>query len=255
MILADFHCHTRFSHDCFAPIPALLEMAKTRGLTHLAITDHDAVEGALRARDQAKGIEIIVGCEISLTGGGHLIGLFLQSQPKSRTALEAADEIHAQGGFVYLPHPFQPVSGAFSKGVDNRLLAKVDAVEICNGFEPADRNQQALTLARERRLPMLAGSDAHYLADVGRACVGFANSEERLTQDMLRNEARRLFVPTQDLSALHTADSQFRANTAPRMRQAIPKPLRKLAKRANWLRFQRQIQKLCQEPVRKEFSP
>jgi predicted metal-dependent phosphoesterase TrpH len=255
MIRADFHCHTRFSHDCFAPIPALLEQAKQRELTHLAITDHDAVEGALRARDQARGLEIIVGCEISLIGGAHLIGLFLERLPKSRTALEAADEIHAQGGFVYLPHPFQPVSGLFFKGIDDRLLPKVDAVEICNGFEPADRNRQALALARDRHLPMLVGSDAHYLADVGRACVVFPEHTGRLTADILKQASRRFFVPTQDLSALHTADSQFRANTAPGLRRAVPKPLRKLAKRANWLRFQRQIQKLCQEPVRQEFLP
>lgn len=254
MSCADFHCHTRYSHDCFASVAAVIEMAHRRELTHLAITDHDAIEGALRARDRASGLEIIIGCEISLTGGPHLIGLFLEHQPTARTALEAADEIHAQGGFVLLPHPFQPGAGALFGGLDERLLAKVDALEVCNGYEPTGRNQQALDLARARCLPMLVGSDAHYLADVGRACVVFPEHSGCLTPDILRHAPRRLFGPTQDLSAIHIADAQFRATTAPRVRQVIPKPLRKLAKRANWLRFQRQIQKLCQEPVRKEFS-
>ena len=51
MICADFHCHTRYSHDCFASVAAVLDMAKRRGLTHLAITDHDAIAGAFRAED------------------------------------------------------------------------------------------------------------------------------------------------------------------------------------------------------------
>jgi predicted metal-dependent phosphoesterase TrpH len=246
MICADFHCHTRYSHDCFASIADTLEMAKRRELTHLAITDHDAIDGALRARDRTRGIEIIVGCELSLETGGHLIGLFLERQPTARTAREAVDEIHAQGGFVMLPHPFNPVYGL-------SIDLQFDAIEVCNGHEPPDRNQQALDLARARHLPMLAGSDAHYLVDIGRAGVLFPEHTGALTPEILRAAPRRLLVPTQDLSALHAADAQFRANTAPRARRAVPKPLRKLAKRANWLRFQRQLQKLCQEPVRKEL--
>lgn len=253
MIRADFHCHTRYSHDCFASVPKVLDMARRRELTHLAITDHDAIEGAQRARDRAEGIEIIVGCEVSLEGGAHLIGLFLERQPTARTARELIDEIHSQDGFVLLPHPFQPVSGIFHQGVDEGLLSLVDAIEVCNGFEPPERNEQALALARFRKLPALVGSDAHYVADIGRACVLFPEASGALTPEILRIAPRKLFGPARDLSALHMADSRFRANTARSLRQAVPKPLRKLAKRANWLRFQRQISNLCGEPLRKEI--
>lgn len=254
MIRADFHCHTRYSHDCFASVAAVLDMARRRELTHLAITDHDAIEGAVRARDQAHNLEIIVGCEVSLEGGGHLIGLFLEYQPRARTAIEAADEIHAQGGFVLVPHPFQPVSGLFSSGVDERLLLLADALEVSNGYEPPVRNAQSLDLARARGLSALVGSDAHYLADVGRACVVFPEENGALTTDILRRARRMLFVPTQDLSSLHQADSQFRANTARGLRQAVPKPLRKVAKFANWIRFQRRVAASCKEPLRKELD-
>jgi len=254
MICADFHCHTRYSHDCFASVAAVLDMARRRGLTHLAITDHDAIEGALRARDQAPNLEIVVGCEISLEDGMHLIGLFLERQPTARTALEAADEIHAQGGFVLVPHPFQPGAGLFRDRVDEQLLSRVDALEVCNGFEPPERNARAMELARVRRLPALVGSDAHYLVDIGRACVVFSQESGTLTPDILRQAPRKLFGPAQDLSALHLADSKFRANTARGLRQAVPKPLRKLAKHANWLRFQRQVAAGCQEPLRKELD-
>jgi hypothetical protein len=254
MICADFHCHTRFSHDCFASVAAVIDMARRRELTHLAITDHDTIEGALRARDQARNLEVVVGCEVSLEKGAHLIGLFLGRRPTARTALEAADEIHAQGGFVLLPHPFQPVGGLFHGGVDERLLSRVDALEVCNGFEPPQRNAQAMALARAQRLPALVGSDAHYLADVGRACVVFPEETGALTPDILCHAQRKLFGPAQDLSALHLADSRFRADTARTWRQAVPKPLRKFAKHVNWLRFQRQIAAGCNEPLRKELD-
>jgi len=254
MICADLHCHTRFSHDCFASVAAVVDMARRRELTHLAITDHDAIEGALRARDQARDLEIVVGCEVSLEGGTHLIGLFLERRPTARTAMEAVDEIHAQGGFAVVPHPFQPVAGLFHRSVDEPILSRVDALEVCNGFEPPERNSQAIELARARRLPALVGSDAHYLVDIGRACVVFSQETGRLTPDILRRSQRKLFGPVQDLSALHIADSKFRANTARSVRQAVPKPLRKLAKHANWLRFQRQVAAGCKEPLRKELD-
>jgi predicted metal-dependent phosphoesterase TrpH len=254
MICADLHCHTCYSHDSFAAVDAVLEQASRRGLTHLAITDHDEVEGALRARDKNQGLAIIVGTEVSLEGGGHLIGLFLERKIAARSWRGAVDEIHAQRGFVVLPHPFHPVSGLLRAGLDEELLRSADAIEVCNGYEPAERNAAAAKLARKRGLPAQAGSDAHYAVDVGRACVEFPDASGELTPDLLRNAARKLYGPTQDLAALHTADSDWRANTAPRVRKLLPKALRNCAKRVNWLRVQRQIERNAHEPVRREFQ-
>ena len=49
----DLHCHTSASFDSLASPESVVKAAATRGLTHLAITDHDRIEGALRARDAA----------------------------------------------------------------------------------------------------------------------------------------------------------------------------------------------------------
>jgi predicted metal-dependent phosphoesterase TrpH len=254
MIRADLHCHTRYSPDSFAAVDAVLEQASRRGLTHLAITDHDEVEGALRARDNHLGLAVIVGTEVSLEDGAHLIGLFLERKIAARTWREAADEIRAQRGFVLVPHPFHPRSGLFRAGVDEELLKSADAIEVCNGYEPPERNQAAARLARERGLPAQAGSDAHYAVDVGRACVEFPDASGELTADVLRKASRKLYAPTQDLAALHAADSEFRANTAPRARRLLPKALRNCAKRVNWLRVQHQIERNAHEPVRREFQ-
>jgi predicted metal-dependent phosphoesterase TrpH len=253
MIRADLHCHTCYSHDSFAALDAVLEQAARRGLTHLAITDHDEIEGAWRARDKNHGLAIIVGTEVSLEGGAHVIGLFLERKITARRWREAVDEIRAQRGFVVLPHPFHPTSGLLRGGVDEELLRSADAIEVCNGYEPPERNEAAARLARERGLPAQAGSDAHYTVDVGRACVEFPDASGELTPDVLRKAARKLYAPAQDLAALHTADANFRANTVPRMRKLVPKALRNCVKRAGWLRVQRQIERSAHEPVRKEF--
>jgi predicted metal-dependent phosphoesterase TrpH len=254
MIRADLHCHTCYSHDSFAAVAVVLEQAARRGLTHLAITDHDEVEGALRARDKNHSVAIIIGTEVSLEDGAHIIGLFLERKIAARKWREAVDEIRAQRGFVVLPHPFNPTSGLLRAGADEELLRSADAIEVCNGYEPLERNEAAAKLARERRLPAQAGSDAHYAVDVGRACVEFPDATGELTLDVLRKAPRKLYAPTQDLAALHAADSSFRANTAPRVRKLLPKTLRNCAKKVNWLRVQRQIQRRAHEPVRREFQ-
>ena len=256
MIRADLHCHTCYSHDSFAAVDAVLEQATRRGLTHLAITDHDEIEGALRARDRNHGLAIIVGTEVSLTGAAHIIGLFVEHKIKSRRWQEAVDEIRAQGGFVVVPHPFNPKSGVLRAGVslNDELLRCVDAIEVCNGYEPPERNEAAAKLARERGLPEQAGSDAHYAVDVGRACVEFPGASGELTPEVLRKAARTLYAPAQNLAALHMADANWRANTAPRMRRLLPKALRDCAKRVNWLRVRRQIERNVHEPVRREFQ-
>ena len=64
----DLHCHTRGSFDSLSDPAAVMRAAHSRGLTHLAITDHDRIDVALRARDSAPaGLTIIVGSEVKTT--------------------------------------------------------------------------------------------------------------------------------------------------------------------------------------------
>ena len=62
----DLHCHTKIS-DGSLGIDELLATAKRRGITALAITDHDAIAGATRAMIAGKrlGIDVIHGVEFS----------------------------------------------------------------------------------------------------------------------------------------------------------------------------------------------
>ena len=49
--IVDLHCHTSASFDSLSDPIAVVRAAAARGITHLAITDHDRVDGAQRARE------------------------------------------------------------------------------------------------------------------------------------------------------------------------------------------------------------
>lgn len=62
----DLHCHSKIS-DGSIGIDEIVSLAKRRGLSAIAITDHDAVAGATRAVviGKRQGIEVIHGVEFS----------------------------------------------------------------------------------------------------------------------------------------------------------------------------------------------
>jgi predicted metal-dependent phosphoesterase TrpH len=166
----DLHCHTSASFDCLAKPEAVVRAAARRGLTHLAITDHDRIEGALRARDAAPdGLTVIVGEEVR-TADGDLIALFLQRAVRpGRPARDTIAEVRDQGGLVGIPHPFDRHRGSMLK--DPRLEAiggLVDWVEAYNArVVGGSGNERAAAFARELGLPGVAASDAHSVLEVG----------------------------------------------------------------------------------------
>ena len=108
-IVCDLHMHTSWSHDCSIPVPDLLDHAESIGLGAIAVTDHNRFGGALEAAELARGrrLTVIPGEEIKTDDQGEVIGLFLQEEiPRGLTFAETIAAIRAQGGLVYLPHPF-----------------------------------------------------------------------------------------------------------------------------------------------------
>jgi predicted metal-dependent phosphoesterase TrpH len=169
----DLHCHTSASFDSLASPRAVAAAAARRGLTHLAITDHDTIEGALEARDAAPaGLTVLVGEEIR-TRDGDLIAVFLsEAVPPGLSAAESIAAIREQGGLVGIPHPFDRFRGSISKGEAIRsleaLAASVDWVESWNArLMFGDGNARAAELALAAGVPGVAVSDAHTTLEVG----------------------------------------------------------------------------------------
>jgi hypothetical protein len=77
-MFADLHMHTCFSDGNFTP-EELAALGKAHGLSAMALTDHDTVEGSARmaAACEAEGVEFITGTELTAEQDGielHLLG-------------------------------------------------------------------------------------------------------------------------------------------------------------------------------------
>jgi predicted metal-dependent phosphoesterase TrpH len=168
---ADFHCHTRFSRDSILREETFIRKAIARGLTHVCVTNHNNVEGAVAVRDKAielglqDQLTVILGEEVS-TADGEVVGIFLtKTIPRGLSANETADEIHRQGGLVSIPHPFDPFRASHIRPGPLRNLAemgKIDAVEVFNSriTIPA-HNREAAEFAAQYGIPGIACSDSH----------------------------------------------------------------------------------------------
>jgi predicted metal-dependent phosphoesterase TrpH len=171
---ADLHSHSRASFDSLADPAAMIERALRLGLTHLAITDHERIDGAQRAAELAGDrLQVIVGEEVR-SRDGDLIGLYLvHAVEPGLSAVETAAAIHEQGGLVGLPHPFdgfRASGGSQARGATDRLdelAAIIDYVEAHNGRAYRDANPQAVAFAARHALPAVASSDAHSVMEVG----------------------------------------------------------------------------------------
>ena len=170
-IVADLHMHTSWSHDCQVPVEELLDHAETEGLGAIAVTDHNVFGGAREAVDLARGRDLVVipGEEIKTDGQGEVIGLFLSEEiPRGLSFAATVDAIRAQGGIVYVPHPFDRLHAIPDAATLRRHVQQIDVLEVYNArllFEAY--NDEALRFARKYDLTMGAGSDAHVLQGVG----------------------------------------------------------------------------------------
>jgi 3',5'-nucleoside bisphosphate phosphatase len=74
----DLHTHSTFSDGTLDP-ERVVELAASRDLTGIALTDHDNTGGVARARAAARGtgLEVLLGCELSAEHDGspvHVLG-------------------------------------------------------------------------------------------------------------------------------------------------------------------------------------
>jgi predicted metal-dependent phosphoesterase TrpH len=172
-VRVDMHSHTMWSGDCTTTPDEIDEAVVASGIDVLCITDHNATRGAIEL-SATLPCRVIVGEELR-THAGEVIGLFLTERvPFGVSAHEAVSRIRAQGGLVYIPHPFDPVRHNLREAELRELAADglIDAIEAHNAKTSLSHlNDQAAAVARELGLPAGAGSDAHVPEALGAAYV------------------------------------------------------------------------------------
>ena len=177
----DMHIHSIYSPDGVMDIKYLLKIARKRGLDGIAITDHNEIRGALKAREM-KLIPVILGIEIS-TKDGHVLGYGLDCKvPRGMGIGETIEKIHECGGIAIAAHPYRFWSGIGEKNV---RINHFDGIEVFNSRCKKKSNIKARKLRDELGIGMSAGSDAHYPEEVGRAGL-IASSSDNILDDILR---------------------------------------------------------------------
>lgn len=170
-VRVDMHLHTRRSSDSLNDPDGVVRAAAARGVDRVCVTDHNEIAAALELKARYPD-RVIVGEEVKTAEGVDIIGLYITERiPRGTPARETCERIRAQGGLVYVPHPFAGGKGGGGRILD-RIADLVDAVEGFNGrIHKPELNARAVRWAEERNLPLGAGSDAHTLFEVGRTFV------------------------------------------------------------------------------------
>jgi predicted metal-dependent phosphoesterase TrpH len=185
---ADMHLHTLYS-DGTASVQAMLDHVEHHtDLDLVAITDHERIDGALRARElHAAGdyhFELVVGEEVT-TRRGHVLALFVEQRiPALRTLGETLERIHDQGGLAIAAHPMAPLTPSLGSRSLLRAHAAseprhhLDAIELMNPSTAGRARRIARSRLNEEvlHLPAVGNSDAHVLEGIGSGWTWFEGS-------------------------------------------------------------------------------
>lgn len=178
------HLHTLYS-DGTASVRELLDhVERATDLDLIAVTDHERIDGALRAAEihgaGGYSFDLVIGEEIT-TRRGHVLALFITERiPALRPLPETIERIHAAGGIAIAAHPLAPLTPS----VGSRSLVglhgapesgpRFDAIELMNPSAAGKaRRRTREQLTARLGLAGVGNSDAHVLEGVGSAWTWF----------------------------------------------------------------------------------
>ena len=203
----DLHVHSAASRDGRMTLDEIVRTAKARGLSGVAVTDHDVL---LTDPPQYEDFLIVPGCEFS-TERGHMLGLFLTEPISDRPFPALIDAIREQGGLAVMAHPFE------HRRDDGRIAPvekMLDGLEVFNARAARkipEANDLALAWARAHNLPGTRGSDAHLPREIGNATMKYDLPELSLAalKDAIRMPEAMMEGASRNGLAFDVARSQF----------------------------------------------
>lgn len=151
-IKADLHTHTHFSDGYHTP-GELIQKAKTAGLTHLAITDHDNVDAIDEAIEIASryDIELIPGTEISAEHNGketHILAYYFDHKnpelldylqnfrrERMKRAQKIVEKLNDLGIAIQMQDVLSQVKGNGSVGRPHIAVALIEGGFVNNYYD------------------------------------------------------------------------------------------------------------------------
>jgi len=161
MIKLDLHVHSQYSEDGTGSPKDIIKSLKKKGLSGVAITDHNTIKGGLNALKVApKDFIVIPGIEIS-TADGHIIALNVkQNINRGVSAEETVEKIIDKGGTPIVPHLFRSMSGIKTEKL-KKISKKISAIEVFNACSTPQSNLKTAKIAKKYNLGGTGGSDSH----------------------------------------------------------------------------------------------
>lgn len=178
--LFDLHTHSSRSFDNKRG-PSIEEIARRAseiGLTGIAITDHDILPPLKELESLSEAFDILIfpGCEIT-TDKGHIIAIGpLKELPPSHNIQSVLSFLKTKNILVIAAHPFDKKYGI---GDYIRELP-IHAIEV-NGRRAHRTNQEAKRIANELAIPLVGGSDAHQIDQLGSIVTRLKKNVETVT--------------------------------------------------------------------------
>ena len=207
MKLADLHIHSRHGIETYTSrfplwnlnritIRAIFKKAKDRGLSAIAISDHDNIEASFLAQKIASEFNILIIPAAEITSKeGHILayGIKENIQPLL-SAKETIEKIHKQNGLAVAAHPFfhQGINAFYQPKRRKQVkFLNLDGLEVISCV--TGPNQKAKKTAKVLGLAQIGGSDAHCLAAIGYGLTVFPDSCQSVEDYLQAIKNRKTF--------------------------------------------------------------
>ena len=186
---ADLHIHTHYSMDSLASPEKVVEAALEKGLSAIAITDHNEIEGALHAQrialERELPLQVIIGEEVGCPEGDLLV-YFVKRKIEKGPLSAVLKEAERQKAVCCMAHPYDTRRmGMMARNLPEKMLLQINAIEAFNARSNKARNDDAAELAKRHGKPVLAGSDAHHASEVGTGHVEFSGVKKLDAKNIL----------------------------------------------------------------------
>ncbi|MDY6905893.1 MAG: PHP-associated domain-containing protein [Thermodesulfobacteriota bacterium] len=213
--VVDLHFHSVFSDG--ADLPAMIAKKARIMDIGVAVTDHNAIEGAMEM-ERYPDVLSIPGIEVTSKEGAHVLVYFYETRglkhfyrktiypAKGRDIMSSIglsmesiiSRARQNDGIVIFPHPYCAMYTGlcnilFSEARQQELLARADGVEVINAGNLKKWNLKSTILGFNLNKAMTGGSDGHSLAHLGRSVTYTNTPRDRIAfLDALKQNTGRV---------------------------------------------------------------